>query len=103
MECQMTIAVTTNFGMNRSQPLRDILAAMTPINPSIITIMKIETRTRATPENRDQDPSDAVIRQPRENNPPDEIERNHQTDDGENEPHHENLSPVIAAVTTMSI
>ena len=49
MECQMTIAVTANFGMNRSQPLRDILAAMTPINQSIITIMKIETRTRATP------------------------------------------------------
>src|SRR2546425_10462158 len=54
-------------------------------------------------ENRNQDTSDAVIRQPRENNPPDEIERNHQTDDSENEPHHENLSPVIAAVTTMSI
>jgi len=36
-------AVRRTLGLNRSQPLRDILAAMTPINPSIIAIMKIET------------------------------------------------------------
>jgi hypothetical protein len=34
-----------------------------------------------------------VIGQARENNPPDDIERNHQADDCENEAHTENLRP----------
>jgi hypothetical protein len=46
IKCQMKIAETANFGMTRSQSPRDILAAMTAINPTIIAIIKIETRTR---------------------------------------------------------
>ena len=46
MKCQMKIAETANFGMSRSQSPRDILAAMTAINPSIIAAMKMEIRIR---------------------------------------------------------
>ena len=49
MKCQMKIAETANFGTTRSQSPRDILAAMTAINPIIIAAMKIETTMRATP------------------------------------------------------
>ncbi len=34
MKCQMNTAETANFGMTRSQSPRDILAAMTAINPA---------------------------------------------------------------------
>jgi hypothetical protein len=46
MKCQMKMAETANFGTNRSQPERDILAAMIAISPTIIAIMKIEMITR---------------------------------------------------------
>ena len=42
-------------------------------------------------ENRDHDATDSVVCQARENDPPDDIQRNHQADDGENEAHAENL------------
>ena len=42
-------------------------------------------------ENGDQDPTERVIRQARENDPPDDIQRNHQTDDGKYETHGGNL------------
>jgi hypothetical protein len=43
-------------------------------------------------KNRDHDAPGGVISQARENNPPDDIERNHQADDCENEAHAKNLS-----------
>ena len=46
IKCQMNMAETANFGMNRSQSPRDIRAAMTTIKPSSIATMKSETSTR---------------------------------------------------------
>src|SRR5438270_10468568 len=42
-------------------------------------------------ENRNENARDAMIRQPRQNDPPDDIQRNHQSDDGKNESHENNL------------
>ena len=46
MKCQMKMAETANFGIIRSQPARDILAAMIATRPSNIATMKIETTIR---------------------------------------------------------